>query len=173
MAQTLGDLPVGAKVKAEGSLWYGKDLIFRYPNDNPPSGIFFKYSKDPNILPSFFTGEEYKDYSHPNLDDDLNIIKVCTCKKGYKDSKIVTFKFIIDTNKNVHKKEKQIDIKPKEDVIIKNEEHFDSPSLKFSNQLSSNSIGSPHGTASRAGTSSYEPIYYNPDSNIDDDDDEI
>ena len=29
MAQTLGDLPVGAKVKAENSKWYGQDLIFR------------------------------------------------------------------------------------------------------------------------------------------------
>ena len=29
MSQTLGDLPVGAKVKAKDSKWYGKDLIFR------------------------------------------------------------------------------------------------------------------------------------------------
>ena len=29
MAQTLNDLPVGAKVKARDSKWYGKDLIFR------------------------------------------------------------------------------------------------------------------------------------------------
>ena len=151
----------------------GKDLIFKYPKDNPPSDIFFKYSKDPNILPSFFTGEEYKDYSHPNLDKDLTVIKVCTCKKGYKDSKIVTFKFVIDSNETVEIEKKEVDLKARGDFVIRPEDHIDSGSLKFEAIQSSSSLGSPHGNTSRPGTSSYEPVYYNPEGNNDDEESDL
>ena len=144
----------------------GKDIIFKYPKENPPQDIVFKYSKDPNILPSFFTGEEYKDYSHPNLDKDCTV-KVCTCRKGYKDSKIVSFKFVIDTNEVEKFVDKKIDIKPRPDVVDRNSFHFDPGSLKFGPQ-SSFSSNSPQRNTSRPGTSSYEPNYINPE-NIDED----
>ena len=150
----------------------GKDIIFKYPKENPPPGIVFKYSKDPNILPSFFTGEEYKYYSHPNLDKDCTI-KVCTCKKGYKDSKIVSFKFIIDTNEAEKFVEKKIDIRPRNDVVEANSFRIDSGGLAFG-PVSSFSSNSPQRNTSRPGTSSYEPNYINPENlNDDDDEDEI
>ena len=150
----------------------GKEIIFKYPAENPPPGIIFKYSKDPNILPSFFTGEEYKDYSHPTLDKDC-IIKVCTCRTGFKDSKIITFKFIIDSNEVEKFEEKNPDTKAMPDYIIRPSVHIDSRGEKFE-PLNSPSSGSPQRNTSRPGTSSYEPIYYNPDNDDDDgDDDEI
>jgi hypothetical protein len=150
----------------------GKDIIFKYPKENPPPGITFKYSKDPNILPSFFTGEEYKYYSHPNLDKDCTI-KVCTCRKGYKDSKIVSFKFIIDTNDVEKFVEKKVDTRPRIDVVEATALHIDSGGLAFGPQspISSNS---PQRNTSRPGTSSYEPNYFNPENlNDEDDEDEI
>ena len=150
----------------------GKDLVFKYPKENPPSGIFFKYSKDPNILPSFFTGEEYKDYSHPNLDKDFNIIKICTCKKGFKDSIIKTFKFVIDSNETIEYEQRNPELKAKGDFVIRPEDHIDSGSLKFDAGQSSSSLGSPHGNTSRPGTSSYEPIYYNIEDNNEEEDED-
>ena len=41
----------------------GASIILINPSENIMEGIKFKYSKDPNILPSMFSGEEYKDYS--------------------------------------------------------------------------------------------------------------
>jgi hypothetical protein len=150
----------------------GKDIIFKYPKENPPPGIIFKYSKDPNILPSFFTGEEYKYYSHPNLDKDC-IIKACTCRKGYKDSKIVSFKFIIDTNEVEKFVEKKVDTRPRIDVVEATALHIDSGGLAFGPQ-SSFSSNSPQRNTSRPGTSSYEPNYFNPENlNDEDDEDEI
>ena len=150
----------------------GKDLIFKYPTDNAPDGIFFKYSKDPNIIPSTFSGEEYKDYQRPNLEKDC-IFKVCTCKKGFKDSKIVTFKFAVDSNEVVKIVKKNTEIKTG-DFVIRPEAHFDPGSDAFK-EINSSSL-SPQGNTSRQGSSSYEPIYYNPGSNAnnyDEDDDEI
>ena len=146
----------------------GKDLIFKYPKENAPPGIFFKYSKDPNVIPSSFSGEEYKDYQRPNLEKDC-IIKVCTCLRGFKDSKIITFKFAVDSNEE----EKLVKQKPnvkKGDFVIRPEEHIDPGSLAFQ-ELNSSSL-SLQGFTSRQG-SSYEPIYYNPGVNNEDDEDEI
>ena len=133
----------------------GRDLIFKYPKEQPPHGIYYKYSKDPNILPSFFSGEEYKDYSRPNLDKDC-IIKVCTCKEGFKDSEIVTFKFAIDSNEETEYVIKRPDLKKKGDFVVRHEDKFDSGSLRF-DAMNSSSF-SPQ-TSSRQGSSSYEPNY--------------
>jgi len=149
----------------------GKDLIFKYPVDNPPPDIVFKYSRDPNILPSFFTGEEYKDYAHPNLDKDC-IIKVCTCRKGFRDSKILTLKFTItDSTTTDNIKEKDIDTKPKMDVVNRPSIYIDSKGPKIEKISSSDlNSSSPH-NLSRPGSSLYDPVYYNPEDEEDDDDD--
>ena len=150
----------------------GRELIFSYPKDNPPSGIYYKYSKDPNIIPSFISGEEYKDYSRPNLDKDC-IIKVCTCKVGFKDSEIATFKFDIDSNEETKYVTKKPDLKKKGDFVVRREDKFDSGSLRF--EAMNSSSFSPQ-TSSRQGSSSYEPNYNMPDKNNneeDEDEDEI
>lgn len=146
----------------------GRDLIFKYPNENPPPYIFFKYSKDPNIIPSFFSGEEYKDYSRPNLDKDC-IIKVCTCGKGFKDSEIVTFKFAVDSNEATIYVTKKPDIKKKGDFVVRQEDKFDPGSLRFE-ALNSSSL-SPQNSGGQ-GSSSYEPNYNLPEKINNEEDDE-
>ena len=147
----------------------GKDLEFKYPGENPPSDIFYKYSIDPNIIPSFFSGEEYKDYSRPTLDKDC-IIKVCSCRKGFKDSKIITFEFSVNSNEEIKYVEKKVDITKKGNFVTRPEENFSPGSLVFG-PMSSGSL-SPPGNSSRQGSSSHDPIYYVPGSNNDDDDDD-
>ena len=149
----------------------GKDLVFKYPEDNPPPEIKFKYSRDPNILPSFFTGEEYKDYAHPNLDRDC-IIKVCTCKSGFRDSKILTLRFTITdstTNEVLH--EKEVDTKPKIDVVNRPHVYIDSKGPKIEKITASDFNSSSPLNVSRTGSSLYEPVYYNPEDEDDDDED--
>ena len=58
----------------------GASIRLIYPDENIIDEIKFKYSRDPNILPSMFSGEEYKNYSQPILDKDCTF-KVCSCKK--------------------------------------------------------------------------------------------
>ena len=147
----------------------GKDLIFKYPEDNPPSEIVFKYSRDPNILPSFFTGEEYKDYAHPNLDRDC-IIKVCTCRRGFRDSKILTLKFTItDATTNENLIERDIVAKPRMDVVNRQTIYIDSKGPKIEKISSSDLNSSSPNNVSRPGSSLYEPVYYNPEEEEDDD----
>ena len=149
----------------------GKDLIFKYPEDNPPSEIVFKYSRDPNILPSFFTGEEYKDYAHPNLDKDC-IIKVCTCRRGFRDSKILTLKFTItDATTNEILKEKVIDTKPRMDVVKRQTIYIDSKGPKIERITASDYNSNSPNNVSRPGSSLYEPVYYNPEDEEDEGDD--
>lgn len=149
----------------------GKDLIFKYPEDNPPSEIVFKYSRDPNILPSFFTGEEYKDYAHPNLDKDC-IIKVCTCRRGFRDSKILTLKFTItDATTNEILKEKVIDTKPRMDVVNRQTIYIDSKGPKIERITASDYNSNSPNNVSRPGSSLYEPVYYNPEDEEDEGDD--
>ena len=135
-----------------------------------PVGITVFLQPHNNILPSFFTGEEYKDYSHPILDNNYNIIKICTCKKGFKDSIIKTFKFVRDSNETIVYEERKVDLKAKGDFVIRPEDHIDSGSLRFDAVQSSSSLGSPHGNTSRPGTSSYEPNYYNIEDNNEEED---
>ena len=147
----------------------GKDLEFKYPGENPPSDIFYKYSIDPNVIPSFFSGEEYKDYSRPTLDKDC-IIKVCSCRKGFKDSKIITLEFSVNSNEEIKYVEKKVDITKKGNFVTRPEENFSPGSLVFG-PMSSGSL-SPPGNTSRQGSSSHDPIYYVPGSNNDDDDED-
>ena len=146
----------------------GRDLIFKYPKENSPPGIFYKYSKDPNILPSFFSGEKYKDYSRPNLDKDC-VVKVCTCKLGFKDSEIVTFVFAIDDNEEIKYVTKKPENKKKGDFVVRQEDKFDSGSLRF--EAMNSSSFSPQ-NSSRQGSSSYDPNYIIPDKIEDNSDDE-
>ena len=149
----------------------GKDLEFKYPDESISSDIFYKYSKDPDIIPSFFSGEEYKDYSRPTLDKDC-AIKVCSCRKGFKDSKIITFEFSVNFNEEVKYVEKILDTKKQGNYVIRPVVNISPLSLAFG-PMSSGSL-SPQGNTSSQGSSSHAPIYYDVGgSNNEDDDDEI
>ena len=102
----------------------GSSIRLKYPSENQIDGITFKYSKDINIIPSMFTGEEYKDYSRPVLNEDC-IFKVCSCKKGFKDSKIITFKFFINKDTQEVLITKQAEVNANIDIIIKRRDEFD------------------------------------------------
>ena len=159
---------------SEGNIIANKGSLIKlkYPSENPIIGLFFKYSKDPNIAPSSFSGQEYKEFSLPDLDKDC-IFKVCSCKKGYKDSKIITFKFVINNEKEEILAQKEAGIKAKLDQIGKERNRLDSVGLQFGSQLSSGFNDSPHNYVNQ-GTSSYHPAYFNPDdANDDDNDDEF
>ena len=159
---------------SEGNIIANKGSLIKlkYPSENPIIGLFFKYSKDPNIAPSSFSGQEYKEFSLPDLDKDC-IFKVCSCKKGYKDSKIITFKFVINNEKEEILAQKEAGVKAKLDQIGKERNRLDSVGLQFGSQLSSGFNDSPHNYVNQ-GTSSYHPAYFNPDdANDDDNDDEF
>ena len=159
---------------SEGNIIANKGSLIKlkYPSENPIIGLFFKYSKDPNIAPSSFSGQEYKEFSLPDLDKDC-IFKVCSCKKGYKDSKIITFKFVINNEKEEILAQKEAGVKAKLDQIGKERNRLDSVGLQFGSQLSSGLNDSPHNYVNQ-GTSSYHPAYFNPDdANDDDNDDEF
>lgn len=159
---------------SEGNIIANKGSLIKlkYPSENPIIGLFFKYSKDPNIAPSSFSGQEYKEFSLPDLDKDC-IFKVCSCKKGFKDSKIITFKFVINNEKEEILAQKEAGVKAKLDQIGKERNRLDSVGLQFGSQLSSGFNDSPHNYVNQ-GTSSYHPAYFNPDdANDDDNDDEF
>ena len=158
----------------------GASIRLIYPSENITEGIKFKYSKDPNILPSMFSGEEYKDHSQPILDKDCTF-KACSCKKGFKDSKIITFKFIINNDVKEHLEIKQGVAKAGPDVITKIPDAIDTHTdLAFHYIKSSSlSINSPRDSKesqnefNRPVTSHYEPLYYNPKENEEKEDEDL
>ena len=123
---------------------------------------FYKKNKNRflNILPSIFSGEEYNDHCQPHLDSNC-IFKVCTCKKGFKDSKIVTFKFFI--NEDVKEKPiiKIAGTKPGKNDIIKIFESIKTPVIAF-NPVSPGQLSSPSPSYTNGpGTSKYKPLHFN------------
>ena len=139
---------------------YGSLIELKYPPGNKIKGYYFKYSKDINILPSIFSGEEYNDHCQPHLDSNC-IFKVCTCKKGFKDSKIVTFKFFI--NEDVKEKPiiKIAGTKPGKNDIIKIFESIKTPVIAF-NPVSPGQLSSPSPSYTNGpGTSKYKPLHFN------------
>ena len=148
----------------------GASIRLIYPGEKNIEGIKFKYSKDPNILPSMFSGEEYNVYSQPILYQDCTF-KVCSCKKGFKDSKIITFKFIINNEVKETVITKYVDAKANDDVMLKERNVIDTNSaLALRPVLSSPfNIGSPKGSKesqndlNRPGTHHYEIFHINPE----------
>ena len=146
----------------------GELIRLIYPSENIMEGIKFKYSKDTNILPSMFSGEEYKDHSQPILDKDCTF-KACSCKKGFKDSKIITFKFIINNDIKEKPVIKQGETEPGIDGITKGKDHIDTNSEFGFHYVKSSpfSRDSPRDSKetqnklNRPGTSHYKQLYHN------------
>jgi hypothetical protein len=142
----------------------GSQIKLKSPEGNPTVGIFFKYSKNSKILPSFFSGEKYESYKLPDLDIDC-VFKVCTCKKGYKDSKIITFKFSINYEKEDIYITKNVGKESNNDVMTNVHDQIDTPDseLVFKSHYSeSPNENSSHNTY-RPGTSKLDPVYFDSD----------
>ena len=142
----------------------GSTIRLKYPSENPIEGVVFKFSRDINILPSMFSGEEYKDYSQPVLSENC-IFKVCSCKKGFKDSNIITFKFYVNKDIKVDLEEVQLGKEANLDVIIKGKDQIDTVRgltliVAKSSPLDREQKDSPN-DLNRPGTSKYEVMYYN------------
>jgi hypothetical protein len=142
----------------------GSTIRLKYPSENPIEGVVFKFSRDVNILPSMFSGEEYKDYSQPVLSENC-IFKVCSCKKGFKDSNIITFKFYVNKDIKVDLEEVQLGKEANLDVIIKGKDQIDTVRgltliVAKSSPLDREQKDSPN-DLNRPGTSKYEVMYYN------------
>ena len=150
----------------------GSQIKIKYPLEKLSKDVYFKYSKDPNIIPSMFSGIKYNDYFPPRLDKDCTF-KVCSCKNGFKDSKIVTFKFIINNDIEMAYYEKKVMKEAKKDIIVKEHNVIDADSsLVFKNQYSNPSINSPQ--HNDQGTSSYRASFLNiEDMEDNEDEDEI
>ena len=148
----------------------GSQIKLKYPSDKPIIGIFFKYSKGMDTIPSFFSGEEYKEHSLPDLDKDC-IFKVCSCKKGFKDSKIITFKFVVNNEIEEILTKKQATKKAQIEQITRDIIKIDNTDLHFS---PFQSYASDYHFDSNLMTNSYHhPTHINPgDYNEDDDDDD-
>lgn len=142
-------------------------LGLKYPGKNEPQNVYYKYSLEPDVIPSFFTGQKFANYNPPHLKADCNI-KVCTCGTGFKDSKIKIYKLIINN------KTDNVPVVIKNNVNKKNElirpiarvdcGEYD----RFRNLTSTNSNLA---SVSRHGTSTHIPNYYQ-DNNEDDDSDD-
>ena len=164
--------PDPKKVDKDGNIIAnkGSQIKLKYPSDQPIRSVFFKYSKEVNIIPSFFSGEEYKEYSFPDLDKDC-IFKVCSCKKGFKDSKIITFKFVVNNEIEERLTKKEAKKEAKIDQIIRETNKIDNTDLHFS---PFQSFACDSQVEVNQGTSSYRPTHINPeDLNEDDDEDSI
>ena len=115
-----------------------------------------------------FSGEEYKDHSQPILDKDCTF-KACSCKKGFKDSKIITFKFIINNDIKEKPVIKQGETEPGIDGITKGKDHIDTNSEFGFHYVKSSpfSRDSPRdyketqNKLNRPGTSHYKQLYHN------------
>ena len=143
----------------------GTQLIFKYPKNI--SDVFFKFSSDPKILPSSFSGELYLDNLGKTLDNDC-VIKVCSCKKGFKDSEIITLKYIISNEDNEKAVELELDTRERKDQVERPEYRISSGNFFQGVSMSPSGELSPQ-TVSRPGTSSFEPNYGDyPDDNEDD-----
>ena len=163
--------PDPKKVDEEGNIVAnkGSQIKLKYPSDQPVIGVFFKYTKDINTIPSSFSGEEYKEYSFPDLDKDC-IFKVCSCKKGFKDSKIITFKFVVNNEIEELLTKKEAKKEAKIDQITRVTNRIDNTDLHFSPLQS---FTSDDKIDINPGTSSYHnPSYLNPGNYNEDDDDE-
>ena len=106
-----------------------------------------------------FSGIKYNDYFPPILDKNCTF-KVCSCKNGFKDSKIVTFKFIINNDIEIVYSEKKTLKDANKDIMVKKKNEIDDDSsLVFKNQYSIPSINSPQHYDQ--GTSNYPASYLN------------
>ena len=157
----------------------GSTIRLKYPSENPIEGVTFKFSTDINILPSMFSGEEYKDYSQPVLSENC-IFKACSCKRGFKDSNIITFKFYVNKDIKVDLLKVQAGKEVNPDVIIKGRDKIDTVSgltLQYmkSSPLSKEQKDSKdsQNDLNRPGTSKYEVLYYNAQEQEEDDEDII
>jgi hypothetical protein len=141
----------------------GSLIKLKYPSEDPIRDIYFKYSKDINIAPSSFSGQVYKEFSLPDLDKDC-IFKVCTCKKGFKDSKIITFKFVINNEKEELLTQKIATVTAKTEGVKRNQNTLNimDKNYQFGSPDSRNN-DSPN-NISLQGTLKYPPVYMNPDS---------
>ena len=155
----------------EGYLLVKKYSIIKliYNNANT-KGVFFKYSIDKNIPPSFYSGIEYKEYSPPILAEDC-FFQACSCKKGFKDSKIIKIKFIVSKEqeeKLIQYVIKQTEIEPKKNEVIRQKNIIDNiPSSNFYSKYTKGSKGKKD--SNQFGTVTYRSNAY---ININESDDE-
>ena len=154
--------PDPKKVDKEGNIIAnkGSQIKLKYPSDKPIIGVFFKYSKDIDTIPSFFSGEEYKDYSFPDLDKDC-IFKVCSCKKGFKDSKIITFNFVVNNEIEEHLTQKVTTKDANIEQIIRNRNQIDNTNLYFS-PIHSLASSDYHFDSNQMTNSYHYPTHINP-----------
>ena len=154
-------------------------LVKRYSeiklmNKNPKiKGVFFKYSIDRNIPPSYYSGEEYKEYSAPRLAEDC-FFQACACKKGFKDSKIIKIKFKVSKEQEENISQftiKQTSIKPREEGIKQQINKIDkTPSSNFNSKYTKGSKGKKD--TNSFGTVTYRSSAYLSLNDSDDDEEE-
>ena len=133
----------------------GSIIRLKYPKDNMSQDIKFKYSIDKNVLPSTFSGEEYKATSGPQLEKDC-IFKVCSCKKGFKDSKIITYVFVVDPENKDTIITRTVGANPGEEGITKIYQKIDTGiELKFGPISSNPWINKSRNSSYRIGTDNY------------------
>jgi hypothetical protein len=66
----------------------GTSITITYPNENEDD-VFFKYTLDNNIIPSYFSGNLYRSGLGIIIKENC-ILKVVSCKFGFRDSDILS-----------------------------------------------------------------------------------
>ena len=98
-----------------GTIKKGTLIKITYPQiDND---VFFKYSLDNNIIPSYFSGNIYKSDLKIIINRNCNL-NVVSCKFGFKDSDILTVGFTVSEEEG-EMINKTLTSERTEDVIIK------------------------------------------------------
>jgi hypothetical protein len=98
-----------------GTIKKGTLIKITYPQiDND---VFFKYSLDNNIIPSYFSGNLYKSDLKIIINRNCNL-NVVSCKFGFKDSDILTVGFTVSEEEG-EMINKTLTSERTEDVIVK------------------------------------------------------
>ena len=134
------------------------------------SDVFFKFSFNPNIIPSTFSGELYDPNKSITIDKNC-LVMYCSCKPGYRDS-IIKYKRYeisseINRNENLNPKQ-QLKVNNPANLMERPEIKITTPNdssayvgiLRNSEYDNNSNCASPNNNGSQPGTSSYQPSYY-------------
>lgn len=156
----------------EGTVKKGTLLTFTYKDDKEKDkhDIFFKYSLNPECIPSFCSGELYNDNSPIILDKNCEI-KVCSCKIGFKDSIVYTLNYQVTSEEvNIERIKTKANINP--EVVRRPELHIAQGGEKYEKvNISASEMNTPNGSS--GGTGSVRNSQFDYSLSHDDEDDDV
>lgn len=150
-------IPSGGLVKK------GTILKITYIDDTEQNHeIFFKYTMHGDAIPSYFSGELYKE-SNPIILDKKTIIKICSCRPGYKDSLITTHEYEVTSEEIENPEIKPIENQMNQNIVVRPELEISKVGEKYV-KVSLNNEDIRSSAYSPGGSSAYHASLYKKES---------